>query len=87
MATTSQAQQPVSAGQASLRTAALAMFALLLVAYTLMAADRYLISMLGTDIREALNLSLPQMGTLTTTLTLGIAIAGLPSAALIARTS
>jgi predicted MFS family arabinose efflux permease len=52
-----------------------------------MAADRYLISMLGTDIRGALNLSLPQMGTLTTTFTLGIAIAGLPSGALIARTS
>jgi len=63
------------------------MFAVLLVAYTLMAADRYLISMLGTDIRAALNLSLPQMGTLTTTFTLGIAIAGLPSGALIARTS
>jgi predicted MFS family arabinose efflux permease len=86
MASTSQAQQPV-ASQSSLSTAALAMFALLLVAYTLMAADRYLISMLGTDIREALNLSLPQMGTLTTTFTLGIAIAGLPSGALIARTS
>jgi len=87
MAATSQAQQPVGASQSSLRTAALAMFALLLVAYTLMAADRYLISMLGTDIRQALNLSLPQMGTLTTTFTLGIAIAGLPSGALIARTS
>src|SRR5262245_20225913 len=87
MAATSQAQQPVGASQSSLRTAAFAMFALLLVAYTLMAADRYLISMLGTDIRQALNLSLPQMGTLTTTFTLGIAIAGLPSGALIARTS
>ncbi|HEX5047040.1 MAG TPA: MFS transporter [Gammaproteobacteria bacterium] len=87
MAATSQAQEPVGANQSALRTTALAMFALLLVAYTLMAADRYLISMLGTDIRGALNLSLPQMGTLTTTFTLGIAIAGLPSGALIARTS
>ena len=87
MASTSQAQQPVRGDQSSARTAAFAMFALLLVAYTLMAADRYLISMLGTDIREALSLSLPQMGTLTTTFTLGIAIAGLPSGALIARTS
>ena len=87
MASTSQAQQPVRGDQSSASTAALAMFALLLVAYTLMAADRYLISMLGADIRDALSLSLPQMATLTTTFTLGIAIAGLPSGALIARTS
>ena len=87
MASTSQAQEPLRGDQSSASTAAFAMFALLLVAYTLMAADRYLISMLGTDIREALSLSLPQMGTLTTTFTLGIAIAGLPSGALIAKTS
>ena len=52
-----------------------------------MAADRYLISMLGPDIRDALGLSLRQMGTLTTIFTLGIAIAGLPAGALIAKTS
>ena len=63
------------------------MFGLLLVSYTLMSADRYLISMLGPDIRAALGLSLPQMGALTTMFTLGIAIAGLPGGALIARTS
>jgi predicted MFS family arabinose efflux permease len=63
------------------------MFALLLVSYTLMSADRYLISMLGPDIRTALGLSLPQMGALTTMFTFGIAIAGLPGGALIARTS
>ena len=66
---------------------ALAMFGLLLVGYTLMSADRYLISMLGTDIRAALDLTLPQMGALTTMFTLGIGIAGLPAGALIARTS
>ena len=63
------------------------MFGLLLVTYTLMAADRYLVSMLGTDIREALSLSLPQMGALTTMFTLGIGIAGLPAGMLIARYS
>ncbi len=76
-----------AADQSSTRTAALAMFALLLVSYTLMSADRYLISMLGPDIRTALGLSLPQMGALTTMFTFGIAIAGLPGGALIARTS
>ena len=82
MSSTSQAP-PATADQSGARTAALAMFALLLLAYTLMSADRYLISMLGTDIRDALGLSLPQMGTLTTTFTLGIAIAGLPCGAAI----
>jgi MFS transporter, DHA1 family, inner membrane transport protein len=63
------------------------MFGLLLVGYTLMSADRYLISMLGPDIRAALGLSLTQMGALTTMFTLGIGIAGLPAGAFIARTS
>ena len=86
MATPSQSQS-VATAAAGTRTVAIAMFGLLLVAYTLMSADRYLISMLGPDIRDALGLSLRQMGTLTTTFTLGIAIAGLPGGALIARTS
>jgi len=86
MATPSELQS-VAATPSGTRTTAIAMFALLLVAYTLMAADRYLISMLGPDIRDALGLSLRQMGTLTTIFTLGIALAGLPSGALIAKTS
>ncbi len=79
--------QTVAAAPSDTRTTAIAMFVLLLVGYTLMSADRYLISMLGPDIRDALGLSLRQMGTLTTTFTLGIAIAGLPCGALIAKTS
>jgi len=75
------------AEQSEARTAALAMFGLLLVAYTLMSADRYIISMLATDIRTVLGLSLPQMGALTTMFTLGIALAGLPGGVLIAKTS
>jgi len=75
------------APESGAQTMALAMFGLLLVSYTLMSADRYLISMLGTDIRAALDLSLPQMGALTTMFTLGIGIAGLPAGALIARSS
>lgn len=73
--------------QSGTRVVALSMFGLLLVSYTLMSADRYLVSMLGTDIRAALGLSLPQMGALTTMFTLGIGIAGLPAGVLIARTS
>lgn len=76
-----------AAEQSGTRTAALTMFGVLLVSYTLMSADRYLINMLGTDIRKALGFSLPQMGALATMFTLGIALAGLPGGALIARTS
>ena len=66
---------------------ALAMFALLLVAYVLMSADRYLVTALGTDIQKALGLTGPQRGTLTTIFTLGLGIAGLPAGWLIARSS
>ncbi len=69
------------------RKVAMAMFGLLLVTYILMVADRFLVSMLATDIREALDLSLPNMFALTTMFTLGLGIAGLPAAALIARYS
>jgi predicted MFS family arabinose efflux permease len=66
---------------------ALAMFGLLLLAYVLMSADRYLVSILAPDIRKALGFTLPQMGALTTLFTLGIGIAGLPAGSLIARFS
>jgi DHA1 family inner membrane transport protein len=69
------------------KKAALAMFGLLLVTYVLMVADRFLVSMLATDIRGALDLSIPNMFALTTMFTLGLGIGGLPAAALIARFS
>jgi predicted MFS family arabinose efflux permease len=87
MSSTTQVKTGAAAEQSGARTVALAMFGLLLVAYTLMSADRYLINMLGPDIRAALSLTLPQMGALATMFTLGIALAGLPGGALIARTS
>jgi DHA1 family inner membrane transport protein len=87
MSSTAHVMPAASAAQSGTRTAALTMFGLLLVSYTLMSADRYLINMLGPDIRKALSFSLPQMGALTTMFTLGIALAGLPGGALIARTS
>ena len=87
MSSTAHVMPAAAAEQSGTRTAALTMFGLLLVSYTLMSADRYLINMLGTDIRKALGFSLPQMGALATMFTLGIALAGLPGGALIARTS
>jgi len=69
------------------KKAAMAMFGLLLLTYVLMVADRFLVSMLATDIRGALDLSIPNMFALTTMFTLGLGIGGLPAAALIARYS
>jgi len=69
------------------KKAAMAMFGLLLVTYVLMVADRFLVSMLATDIRGALDLSIPNMFALTTMFTLGLGIGGLPAAALIVRFS
>jgi MFS transporter, DHA1 family, inner membrane transport protein len=74
-------------GQSGSRTLASAMFALLLLAYVLMASDRYLVSILAPDIRKVFGFSLPQMGALTTLFTLGIGVAGIPSGLLIARFS
>src|SRR6185295_4681930 len=82
MSSTAHVIPAASAAESGTRTAALTMFGLLLVSYTLMSADRYLINMLGPDIRKALSFSLPQMGALTTMFTLGIALAGLPGGAL-----
>jgi len=69
------------------KKAAMAMFGLLLLTYVLMVADRFLVSMLATDIRGALDLSIPNMFALTTMFTLGLGIGGLPAAALITRYS
>ena len=65
-------------GLSGQKKTALAMFGLLLVTYVLMVADRFLVSMLATDIRGALDLSVPNMFALTTMFTLGLGIGGLP---------
>jgi len=85
----SQAEEasPQTSEHSGPKKAAMAMFGLLLVTYILMVADRFLVSMLATDIRGALDLSVPNMFALTTMFTLGLGIGGLPAAALITRYS
>jgi len=87
MSEAAQSSQGGSLEQPGVRNVAIAMFGLLLVTYVLMVADRFLVSMLATDIRGALDLSVPNMFALTTMFTLGLGIAGLPAAALIQRYS
>ena len=66
---------------------AIAMFCVLLAAYMLMAADRYLFPVLAPDVRIEFGFSLADTGLLTTIFTLGLGLGGLPTALLLARFS
>lgn len=69
------------------RTVAIAMFCVLLVAYILMAADRYLFPVLAADIRRAFGFSLSTTGLLSTIFTLGLGLSGLPTGFLLSHFS
>ncbi|MBV9460990.1 MAG: MFS transporter [Bradyrhizobium sp.] len=68
-------------------TSALGMFAILLLLYAVNAMDRNLFFVLTTDIRKALNLSLPEIGLASTIFTLGMGAAGVPAGFLLAKLS
>lgn len=87
-------QSPVLSGDpknstdpAGSRTAALAMYGVLLLAYSVNAADRQLFPLIAHDVRVQYNFSLSDAGLLTTIFTLGLAVAGLPTGFLLARFS
>src|SRR3982074_1742802 len=58
---------------------ALGMFIVLLFSYVINAMDRQLFSVLATDVRTALGLSVPQIGLASTVFTLGMGVAGIPT--------
>jgi predicted MFS family arabinose efflux permease len=76
-------QAPADRGGSA--TAAIAMYCVLLAAYSLMAADRYLFPVLAPDIRRQFGFSLANTGLLSTIFTLGLGIGGLPTAHLLSR--
>jgi MFS family permease len=87
-----QSQGPVTGHPPALPRAetdfrALGMFSVLLLAYALMAADRYLFPVLAPDVRHELSFSLSSTGLLSTIFTLGLAIGGLPTGYLLSRLS
>lgn len=84
---TEQAERDAANPGSGSQKIAYAMFGLLLITYVVAVGDRFLVSMLATDIRGALSLSIPNMFALTTMFTLGLGIGGLPAAALIQRYS
>jgi MFS family permease len=59
--------------------AAIAMFVVLLLSYILNSIDRSLFSILTIEVRDAMSLSLPQVGLASTVFTLGMGFAGLPT--------
>jgi DHA1 family inner membrane transport protein len=63
------------------------MYGVLLLAYSMNAADRQLFPLLAHDVRVQYGFSLSDTGLLTTIFTLGLAVAGLPTGYLLARFS
>jgi MFS transporter, DHA1 family, inner membrane transport protein len=68
-------------------TIAVLMYGLLLAAYSLMAADRYLFPVLAPDVRRQFGFSLATTGLLSTIFTLGLGLGGLPTGYLLSRVS
>ena len=69
------------------RHAALRMFAVLLFSYVINAIDRHCSPVLAADVRNALDLSLPQVGLASTVFTLGMGVAGIPTGYLLGKMS
>jgi MFS transporter, DHA1 family, inner membrane transport protein len=67
--------------------AAIAMFFVLLVSYVLNSIDRQLFAVLVIEVREAMGLSLPQVGLASTVFTLGMGLAGIPTGYLLSFVS
>jgi DHA1 family inner membrane transport protein len=67
--------------------AAIAMFLILLLSYVLNSIDRGLFSVLAIEVRDAMSLSLPQVGLAATMFTLGMGLAGIPTGYLLSSLS
>jgi len=73
--------------QSDARGLAIAMFIVLLASYVVNAMDRQLFPMLVPEVRRQYGFSLADVGLLSTVFTFGMAVAGLPTAYLLARAS
>src|SRR5258708_33065542 len=69
------------------RVLGIAMYCVVLISYSLNAADRQLFPLLLHDVRETYHFSLGGAGLLSTIFTLGLALAGLPTGYLLTRIS
>jgi DHA1 family inner membrane transport protein len=80
-------QTPPAEIRAGKTGVAIGMYCVLLLAYSLMAADRYLFPFLNSDVRKEFGFSVPTIGLLSTIFTLGLGIGGLPTGYLLSRFS
>lgn len=67
--------------------AAVMMFVVLLLSYSINAMDRQIFPLLAADVRHEFGFGLPQVGLLSTIFTLGMAVAGVPTGYLLSRLS
>src|SRR5882757_9203394 len=67
--------------------AAIVMSVILLLSYVLNSIDRSLFSILTIEVRDAMSLSLPQVGLASTVFTLGMGFAGIPTGYLLSSMS
>ena len=77
----------ITAGAESGSRIAIAMYAVLLLSYSVNAMDRQLFPVLASDVRRDYGFSLANIGLLSTIFTLGMAVAGLPTGYLLTRFS
>jgi DHA1 family inner membrane transport protein len=86
-AQTTSAQNVAADAESKARSIAIAMYCVLLAAYILMAADRYLFPVLAPDVRRTFGFTLAATGLLSTIFTLGLGLGGLPTGFLLSRSS
>jgi DHA1 family inner membrane transport protein len=79
--------EPTSAGteQSGSSAVAIFMYCVLLLSYALMAANRFLLPTVATNVRQEFGFTLAQAGLLTTIFTLGLGLGGLPTGYLLSR--
>ena len=66
---------------------ALVMYSVMLLSYALMAANRFLLPTVATNVRQEFGFTLAQSGLLTTIFTVGLGLGGLPTGYLLSRFS
>ena len=66
---------------------ALVMYSVMLLSYALMAANRFLLPTVATNVRQEFGFTLAQTGLLTTVFTIGLGLGGLPTGYLLSRFS
>jgi MFS transporter, DHA1 family, inner membrane transport protein len=76
-----------AADQAGSPSVAIVMYSVMLLSYALMAANRFLLPTVATNVRQEFGFTLAQSGLLTTIFTVGLGLGGLPTGYLLSRFS